>query len=449
MEPRIQYAKTEDGVSIAFWTLGEGKPLLYMPPPFTHIQLEWQFPEVRRWYENLAQRRKLIRFDTRGFGLSQREVPGISLDSLVLDLEAVVGRLQIERFALLGYMHSGPVAIAYAARRPERVSHLILWSAYAEPTEWTASPQLQASRGLIDKDWATYTETVAHIVMGWSQGEPARRYAELIRESTTPDQLQAGIRTTLELDVRALLPEVKTPTLVLHRQQVPFPAMSTASGLAAGIPDARLAVLEGESLAPYLGDSASVLRAIDEFLSEGEEEAAGAPTPGGMVTILFTDMEGSTALAQRLGDAAAQNVRRTHNEIVRSALGEHAGREIKHTGDGIMASFTTASAALACAVAIQQGVAAHVAEQPDSPLGVYIGLNAGEPIAEDDDLFGTSVDLARRICDHAEPGQILASNVVRELAEGKGFLFGDIGDVVPKGFEQPVRLYEVRWRDED
>jgi adenylate cyclase len=158
---------------------------------------------------------------------------------------------------------------------------------------------------------------------------------------------------------------------------------------------------------------------------------------------MFTDLAGSTALTQRLGDAKAQELVRAHNAIVREALAAQGGSEIKHTGDGIMASFPTASAAIESAVAIQRGVAA----RDDENLQVYIGLNAGEPVAEESDLFGTSVQLARRICDHAEAGQILVSNVVRELAAGKGFLFADIGEVIPKGFEEPVRLYEVRWRD--
>ncbi len=171
--------------------------------------------------------------------------------------------------------------------------------------------------------------------------------------------------------------------------------------------------------------------------------------PSGPLTILFTDMESSTALAQNLGDAAAQEVRRAHNDIVRSALSANDGSEIKHTGDGIMASFTTASSALDCAIAVQRGVAAHKDQHPDSPLGVYIGLNAGEPISEEEDLFGTSVDLAARICDHAQPGQILASNVVRELVAGKGFLFSDIGETELRGFEDPVKLWELSWQEQD
>jgi len=133
---------------------------------------------------------------------------------------------------------------------------------------------------------------------------------------------------------------------------------------------------------------------------------------------------------------------------VREALRTNGGSEIKHTGDGIMASFPTASRALECAIAIQRAVAAHVEQHADSPLGVHIGLNAGEPVAEEEDLFGTAVQLARRICDHAGAGQVLASNVVRELAAGKSFMFSDIGDVVPKGFDDAVRLYEVRWQEE-
>jgi len=184
---------------------------------------------------------------------------------------------------------------------------------------------------------------------------------------------------------------------------------------------------------------------VEEFLGEGEGKAAPMAAPSGLVTILFTDIEASTSLTQRLGDARAQEVLRGHNTIVREALKAHGGFEIKHTGDGVMASFASASQALQCAIAIQQAVAARVEEDCDMPLRVRIGLNAGEPVAEEQDLFGTAVQLARRVCDRAEPGLILVSNVVRELAAGKGFLFSDRGDTVLRGFEDPVRVYEVLW----
>jgi len=217
-----------------------------------------------------------------------------------------------------------------------------------------------------------------------------------------------------------------------------------ARGLASQIPEARLALLEGESGAPYLGDTEAVLKAIDEFLGEGEAAAPGA-APSGLVTIFLTDMEGSTTLTQRLGDAGAQELLHTHNRIVRDSLKAHGGSETKHTGDGIMASFASAVRAIECAIACQQAFAQHNESNPDVPVRVRIGLNAGEPVAEDEDLFGTAVQLAARICAHAEPGQILVPIVVRELAAGKRFLFADRGDVALRGFENPVRLYEVRW----
>jgi class 3 adenylate cyclase len=448
VEPRIQYAQTTDGVSIAFWTLGQGMPFVHMPPPFTHIQMEWQIPEVRRWYERLAERRKLIRFDTGGFGLSQREVPEFSLDSYLLEVDAVVDRLGLERFVLLGFEHSGPTAIVYAARHAERVSHLVLWCAYARPSDWTRSPLIQATRALIQKDWETYTETIAHVAFGWSEGEQARRFAALIRESTTPEAVEMGISALDEFDVTAFLPQVTAPTLVLHRREVPYPAVDVARDLASRIPDARLALLEGASVLPYLGDMETVATAIDEFLGEGEEAAAVAePTLGAVHTILFTDMEGSTSLTQRLGDAKAQEVLRTHNAIVRDALKAHSGSEIKHTGDGIMASFASASRALQCAIAIQRAFAEHN-ESAGEPIRVRIGLNAGEPIAEEKDLFGTAVIMAARIAAQAAGGEILVANVVRELAAGKGFRFADRGEVALRGFEEPVRLYEVRWQED-
>src|SRR3989337_4585583 len=155
MEPRIQYATTSDGVSIAFWTMGEGMPLVYMPDLFSHIQLEWQFPGIQRWNERLAERRKLVRYDGRGRGLSDRDVTDYSLDALVLDLEAVLDRLALERFALLGVTSSGPVAITYAAGHPERVSHLILSHSFAR-TRDTASPLTKSLARLIDTDWQAF-----------------------------------------------------------------------------------------------------------------------------------------------------------------------------------------------------------------------------------------------------------------------------------------------------
>jgi class 3 adenylate cyclase len=446
MESRIQYAQTADGVSIAFYTLGEGMPLVVMPnAPFSHIQLQRQIPEWRREDERLAERRMVVRYDGRGNGLSDRDVTDYSLEAHVLDLEAVVDRLGLERFALYASIHSGPAGIAYAARHPERISHLIVWGSYARASDFVRSAEIQAMRGLMAQSWELYTETIAHALMGWSAGAPARQFAAMMRESVSQEGALAAFRAIAEFDVASSLSEVRSPTLVLHRRQAPVPGVDVARSLASRIPNARLALLEGSSLAPFLEDADAVLKAIDEFLGEGEEAATGGP-PSGLVTILFTDMEGSTTLTQRLGDARAQDVLHTHNAIIRDALKAHEGSETKHTGDGIMASFASASRALECAIAMQRAFAHHN-DSAEEPIRVRVGLNAGEPIAEEKDLYGTAVQLAARICAQAQPGQILASDVVRQLAAGKSFLFADKGEATLKGFEDPVRLYEVRWQD--
>jgi len=446
MEPSIQYAQTEDGVSIAFWTLGVGMPLVYMPAPTSHIQLEWQkMPEARSWYERLAEKRKLIRYDGRGTGLSERNVTELSLDTAALDLEAIVDRLGLERFALYAPVFYGPTAIFYAAHHPERVSHLVLCNTYARASNLNLA---QGLVGLMNEDWELFTETYANVGLGWSAGEPARRIAALIRESTTPEALQRAIRAAEEVDVTAFLPKVDSPTLVLHRRQVRILDADAATGLASRIPNARLVVLEGEATAPYLGDVDALFTAIDEFFMEGEEEEAGAEAheAGAFRTILFTDVEGSTALTDRLGDAKARDVLREHERMTREQLKIHTGSEVKTMGDGFMASFSSATKALGCAIAIQQAFAQHN-ESAGEPIKVRIGLNAGEPIAEDDDLFGASVNRAARIAAMAKGGEILVANVVRELAEGKEFLFGDRGETALRGFDDPVRLFEVRWHD--
>ncbi|MEE8345763.1 MAG: adenylate/guanylate cyclase domain-containing protein [Dehalococcoidia bacterium] len=471
MEPRIQYAKTSDGVSIAFRVLGKGMPFVQTLALGSDLRLHWEIPEVRTWYEHLAEKRMLVQYDNRGTGLSQRDVTGFSLEALGCDIEAVADRLGLERFALWGTQNMGPVAIAYAARHPERVSHLILWCSYARASDMLKSPQSQALARLID-NWELFTDTAAHYNWGWSGGEAARLLAVRMREGVTQETYWALLGQLLTADVADLLPTIRAPTLVLHRRRFPQVSVDVATDLASRIPNAQLVLLEGESGNFTLENGQAVLDAINDFLGEGEEAAVGAePAAGAMVTILFTDMEGSTTLTQRVGDAAAQEVLRTHNGIVRDALKAHNGTEIKHTGDGIMASFASATRALECAIAMQRAFAAYnrgvgaalappqgaasdapTAPTPTEPLHIRIGLNAGEPIAEEDpdgrrDLFGTAVQLAARICAHAEPGQILAPVVVRELAAGKRFLFADQGEATLRGFEDPVRLYEVRWRE--
>jgi len=446
MEPRIQYTHTADGVSIAFWTLGEGVPLVHMPsPPWSHIQLEWQDPGYRRWYERLAEKRKLVRYDGRGTGLSDRNVADYSVNAHILDLQAVVERLALQRFVVVGAGTIGPIATAYTARDPEAVSHLVLWCPWA----WARGARALALRGLLEGDWELYTEALAH-GWGWATSEEAHRHAAYFRECVTAETARAIYNGLAEFDVNAILLQVRSPTLILQRREVLAApgGVEVAKGLASGLTDARLVLLEGMSMLPWVGDMEAVLAAIEEFLGDIEPAPAGAEphASGGLCTILFTDVEGSTALTERLGDAKARTVLRNHERIVREALRAHGGAEVKAMGDGFMASFSSATRALECAIAMQRAFAAHDDEHPETPIRVRIGLNAGEPVAEDQDLFGTAVQVAARLCAHAQPCQILASNVVQELAAGKGFAFSDQGEAVLKGLDKPVRLYELNWQ---
>jgi class 3 adenylate cyclase len=423
--------------------------------PFSNVQIEWQIPEVRRLYEGIGKKHQLIRFDARGCGMSAGDVGDFSLDAYSLDLEAVVERLGLKRFALMAFLHAGPVAIAYSVRNPELVSRLILYCSYdSGPELFRVSPMLQAIRVLREQDWTIYTEMVAHSLAGWASGKEAQQFAEILREGTTQQAMLAAFKEIDGFDVQDILRQVKPPTLVLQLSQAPVPPMDIVRGLASKIPDARLVVLEGSSLLPQDEEAIEQLKnAIEEFLAEGEQATAVAELPdaGAFRTILFTDVEGSTALTDRLGDAKGRDFLREHERITREALAEHGGSEVKTMGDGFMASFSSATKALDCAIAVQQAFAERN-ETADEAIKVRIGLNAGEPIAEDDpsgrgDLFGTAVNMAARIAAKADAGEILASNVVRELVAGKEFLFNDRGDTELRGFEEAVRLFEVSWRE--
>ena len=415
--------------------------------PLTHVHLEWQIPECRRWFESLAGKLQLVRYDARGAGLSTRAVTDFSLDAQMLDLEAVVDRLGLARFALFASSDGGMPAIAYAASHPERVSHLILWCTWARRSDVSMTPQTETLRALLEKDWEIYTETVARVLLGWAAGKQARQFAAFFRECVTPEVLRDAIGAVYDLDVTTSLPQVKCPTLVLQPRQITNPDVKVAASLASQIKDARLVLLEGASPLWFTGDVGAVLRTIGDFLGEGEVAVAWSTRAEGRAsrTILFTDIEGSTALTQRLGDARARELLREHERIVRQALKAHGGSEVKTMGDGFMASFSSATEALECAIAVQRAFEQRN-RSAEEPISVRVGLNAGEPIPEGKDLFGTAVNEAAKITAAARGGEILAANVVRELAKGKGFLFGDRGETSLLGFEEPVRLFEVIWR---
>jgi class 3 adenylate cyclase len=313
-------------------------------------------------------------------------------------------------------------------------------------------------RPFAEQQWDLVCINIAAVGFGLADSDASKEYAAAIRSGITPATWVKMGQAIDDIDVASLLEAVCMPTLVVLDTSLPGRPPSgmgdwgvPANKIAAAIPDARL-VTTGE-----LGV------VVSEFVRAGSQATAAGPAkaPGGLQTILFTDVEGSTEFTDRMGDAAARDVLREHERITREALKAHGGSEVKTMGDGFMASFGSATKALECAVAIQKafdapetavGAQGLAPLRSETPIRVRIGLNAGEPIAEDDpggrgDLFGTAVIVAARIAARAKGGEILVSDVVRQLVAGKGFLFNDRGDHALKGFEDPVRVFEVRWRE--
>jgi pimeloyl-ACP methyl ester carboxylesterase len=275
-EPNIRYATTPDGASIAFWTLGEGSPLLFTPPyPLGNIRLEWQEPRARAFYRRLALNHTLIRYDPRGAGLSSREVHDYSLEARAGDIGVVADKLGLDRFALLGFSHMGPAAVTYAARYAERVSRLILWYSYARYEDYIQNPRVEAARSIIERDWHLYTELEGYRATNWSGGDTARWYTEFVREAVTPATLRAAFDSLSGIDVTPLLAKVAVPTLVLHREKSEILPVEVARDITMAISDARLAVVEGHGVSPFSERAETILGAIEEFLQEPEPRPEG------------------------------------------------------------------------------------------------------------------------------------------------------------------------------
>jgi pimeloyl-ACP methyl ester carboxylesterase len=274
MMPRVRFARSADGISIAFSTLGEGPPLVLMPAiPFSHLEKMWELPRLRQGLETLAADSTVVRYDSRGCGLSERSLDDYSLEAHLHDLEAVVDACGLDSFALNGPMIAGPVAIAYAARHPERVTRLVLQSTIARATD-VMSAAAEGMLGLLEKDWVLFTETASRFALQWADEEMAREAAPLLRECVTQETALAIFRAAMEIDATEDLGRVRAPTLVIHNRQFPVD-LAIARQLASRIPDARLAAVD---------DMESVIGAISDFVAPEPPAAqrgtdAAAPGP--------------------------------------------------------------------------------------------------------------------------------------------------------------------------
>lgn len=441
MDHRIGFCTRSDGVILAYGVAGSGPPLVMAPGWVSHLELEFQDPGDP-FIDRLAEHHTFVTYDKHGTGLSDRDRTEFTLEAERRDLETVVDHLGLDEFDLLGVSEGGPPAIGYTAAFPERVRRLVLYATFASGPALAPAEFRDSFVGVVRSAWGMGSKAIVDLLAPGLGAPEAVEFARMERKMTRPEVAAAILEMMYATDVTPLLPRIKARTLVIQRREDRGFPLRHARMLAAGIAGARLELVDGDQHMWYLGDTVALANPILGFLAEGQALPARVveATPSPFRTILFTDIEGHTTIMQRLGDAKGRALLREHEELTREALANHGGAEIKTMGDGFMASFGSAQGALSCAIALQQALEARDGE----PLKVRVGVNAGEPIAEDDDLFGSSVIMAARIAAKAEGGQILVSNVVRELVAGKGFLFSDTGEHALRGFEDPVRIWELR-----
>jgi class 3 adenylate cyclase/pimeloyl-ACP methyl ester carboxylesterase len=438
MEQEIHFCTKGDGAQIAYSIVGEGPPLVYARPVWGHLELEWERAEIRSYFLSLARHHTVFRWDTHGTGLSDRAWSSFDLSDNVADMEAMIEHVGLKQFDLVGDATGGPTAISLAAARPDLVNKLALYGTFAYGPAVGRPEILGAMLSLIRANWSVAAKTFADMIVPDVDAETARSCAILLRDSCEPEVAARLYELAWTVDVRNDLARIKSHTLVLHRRGDKTAPFELGRALASQIPGARFVPLEGKSNLPYIGNPTSVLRGLADFL-ETPPPVDESPAP---VTILLTDIEGSTALTQRLGDAGAQKVQRAHDDIVRRGTAAYGGRELKHTGDGIMVSFASSSAAIECAIAVQRSFGEWNETYKDQQLRVRIGISAGE-ISGPAEQMNTAYQLATRVCSRAQPGAILVTDAVRQLVAGQRFDFTDAGRAALKGFTERVRLYEV------
>ena len=440
--PQLQYATTTDGVRIACWALGTGPPVIYLPPMPGHVLREWESEVFGDVYRSIMGRYRVIRFDFRNSGLSERPPVRANDDDTVLDFDAVLERLGIDQVTIRALGPAGLAAVTYASQRPDRVSALVLSECFASFSDIAGDTQVSALMSLVAQDYETFTETMANIFFGWEANNSARQFASLLRASMTQEEFVAGASRLMESDVSDLLPQVKAKTLVLHHRGARLVPMAAAQRLADGIPNARLVILEGETVAGPRDDPAETA-VIDDFILGEQAPSHSAPPAqaGGTAVILFADIADSTALTERLGDAAFREKARGLDEALRRGIASNGGTAIegKLLGDGVLAVFGAAREAIACAQACHEG-------GRHAGLLLHVGIHAGDVIREEGNVYGGAVNIASRVAGEAAAGETLVSGTVRDLARtSAGVSFEDRGARELKGVSEPVRVYEVRW----
>lgn len=445
--PETQYARSGD-VSIAFQVVGGGEHDIVVVPGFvSNVELSWQNRRYVDFYERLAAVGRLILFDKRGTGLSDR-VSGIAgLEARMDDVRAVMDAAGSERAALFGISEGGPMTVLFAATYPERTTAAVLYGSNGPTLTWTQEtpwqrPREESLRGIeeAERRWGTY-EAAKEAVAGWvapslaDDEEFVSWWATYTRMSASPGAAAALWRMNLEIDIRHVLPAVRVPMLVIHRTGDGVP-VEGARYLATHIPGAEFLELPGADHAPFV-DSDQILDPTVEFLRRVWADGGWDEEPDRVLaTVLFTDIVGSTARAAELGDRAWRGVVEDHHALVRAQLARHRGREVDTAGDGFFAAFDGPARAIRCATAIAEGVRT-------LGLEVRAGLHTGECELVDGKVGGIAVAIGARVAAQASPGEVLVSSTVKDLVAGSGIAFDDRGAAELKGVPGEWRLYAV------
>jgi len=439
VQPKTRYAKSGD-VHIAYQVVGDGRlDLVYAPPWIGNMELIWEEPSCARFLKRLASFSRLILFDKRGTGSSDRAVEIPILEQQIDDLISVMDSVGSERAALLGASEGGSLCTLFAATHPERTSALILCGAVAT-TRWSPETPWALTRETFEtwiqtvgREWGgplaieLFAPSVAHDqrFRDW--------WARLLRLAASPATAIALLRMLDDIDVRPVLPTIRVPTLVLHCTGDRAVNVENGRYLGRHIPNAKYVELPGADHFPYVGDTEAILAEIEEFLT-GARHAPEADRV--LATVLFTDIVGSTTHAAGIGDQRWRDLLGSYQALVRRELARSRGREVKTLGDGFLATFDGPARAIRCACAIRDSV---------RPLGIEIraGLHTGECELMDDDVGGIAVHIGARVAASAAPGEVLVSSTVKDLVAGSGLRFADRGTHHLHGVPGEWRLFAV------
>jgi len=436
--PATRYAKTPDGVHIAYQTSGRGPDLIPLLSGHGAIEAEWTWPELARFLTRLESFARIIRFDQRGTGQSDPVSPDTwgSLEGIAKDIVAVLDEIGSERAALFANNISGGAAMFFAATYPDRVTALVLdgcWARFARADDYPFGMPGEILRKLLDRVGDPDLIRRGRLDGGFGAEMLAPTYAQdetfvanhtrVTRAGGGPTYARLSAEAYLMSDVRPLLGAIRAPTLVLCRESDEFVRPAHAAYLNEHIPDAKLVVLPGHDNSSFVGDTDALLGEVEEFLT-GVRNTPDLERV--LATVLFTDIVGSTDLAAAVGDRRWRELLDRHDAIAREEIDRLRGRFVKSTGDGVVATFDGPARGIRCAQAITR-------RMHDLGLDVRTGLHTGEVEQRADDLHGLAVHVAQRVCGLAGAGEVLVSRTVVDLVAGSDIRFEDAGEHDLKG----------------